>query len=234
MLQSQVHLACGFSFCILSLGSSCSSKCFFLSFCSSSPPLSHFFPLSLSFSPLSYTCASYDLRVLHLSHSSGYIGDRINLRYFLAIGMIGTGVGVGLLGVEYYIQTHQLWYFILVQVFSGVMQVRPTFMPSQSHLCTGPHCAYTVHTPLHVCCIPVYPQNVYVCVCVSASEVVLLSRIFTYLFSICWHDWTKTHNRMKWSGTLYFIILEFFSYVYSVYACIHALARFFSEKAKYM
>jgi hypothetical protein len=53
---------------------------------------------------------------------SGLIADRVNLRYFLTIGMIGSGVCVGLLGVAYYAQIHNIAYFILVQIVVGVFE----------------------------------------------------------------------------------------------------------------
>lgn len=53
---------------------------------------------------------------------SGLIADRVNLRYFLTIGMIGSGVFVGLLGVAYYIEMHHISYFIVIQIFVGIFE----------------------------------------------------------------------------------------------------------------
>ncbi|CAI8026915.1 Glucose-6-phosphate exchanger SLC37A2, partial [Geodia barretti] len=53
---------------------------------------------------------------------SGLIADRVNVRYFLTAGMIGSGVFVGLLGVAYYGKIHNITYFILVQIGVGVFE----------------------------------------------------------------------------------------------------------------
>ncbi|XP_064394360.1 glucose-6-phosphate exchanger SLC37A2-like isoform X2 [Halichondria panicea] len=53
---------------------------------------------------------------------SGQIADRVNLRYFLFMGMTGSAISVALLGVAYFANIHALWYFIVVQVFGGIMQ----------------------------------------------------------------------------------------------------------------
>ncbi|KAL5499918.1 hypothetical protein EMCRGX_G011390 [Ephydatia muelleri] len=52
----------------------------------------------------------------------GYLADRMNLRYFLTIGMIGSGLGSILLGVAYFADIHVLYYFILVQLGTGAAQ----------------------------------------------------------------------------------------------------------------
>lgn len=73
---------------------------------------------------------------------SGFIADRVNLRYFLTVGMMGMhcmspirasckhgslfagcGVLVGLLGVSYFANIHFLPYFIIVQIFVGIFEV---------------------------------------------------------------------------------------------------------------
>uniref|UniRef100_A0A1X7TVC1 Major facilitator superfamily (MFS) profile domain-containing protein n=1 Tax=Amphimedon queenslandica TaxID=400682 RepID=A0A1X7TVC1_AMPQE len=53
---------------------------------------------------------------------SGLIADRVNLRYFLTVGMIGSGIFVSLLGVAYYANVHHLAYFIFVQIFVGIFE----------------------------------------------------------------------------------------------------------------
>ncbi len=54
---------------------------------------------------------------------SGLVADRVNLRYFLTLGLIGSGLNVVLIGLAYFFQIHYLAYFLVVQVFGGVMQV---------------------------------------------------------------------------------------------------------------
>jgi OPA family glycerol-3-phosphate transporter-like MFS transporter 1/2 len=54
---------------------------------------------------------------------SGFIAERVDLRHFLTIGMIGTSIGSVLFGISYYAQIHMLYYFIIIRIFSGAMQV---------------------------------------------------------------------------------------------------------------
>ncbi|XP_032590163.1 glucose-6-phosphate exchanger SLC37A2 isoform X1 [Drosophila grimshawi] len=53
---------------------------------------------------------------------SGFIAERVSLRYFLSLGMIMTGVFTYLFGLARTSNIHSLWYFILVQVFAGIFQ----------------------------------------------------------------------------------------------------------------
>ncbi|CAN0902537.1 Putative glycerol-3-phosphate transporter 1 [Linum grandiflorum] len=53
---------------------------------------------------------------------SGHIGDRMNLRIFLTIGMVGTGVFTSLFGVGYWAKVHNFYYFLTVQMFAGLFQ----------------------------------------------------------------------------------------------------------------
>ena len=84
--------------------------------------------------------------------SSGMIADRVNLRYYLVIGMLGESVlallyialyytlkqsgfvklllsilggvlNLFLLGIAYYAEIHHIAYFIIVQIIGGVTQV---------------------------------------------------------------------------------------------------------------
>ncbi|XP_071706077.1 putative glycerol-3-phosphate transporter 1 [Rutidosis leptorrhynchoides] len=53
---------------------------------------------------------------------SGHIGDRMNLRVFLTIGMIGTGVFTSLFGVGYWLNIHVFYYYLIVQMIAGLFQ----------------------------------------------------------------------------------------------------------------
>ena len=83
---------------------------------------------------------------IYLVHFSGFIADRVNLRYFLTAGMmgiytqqlccpfhmeivflLGCGLFVGLLGVSYFVGIHVLPFFIIVQVFVGIFEVKITY-----------------------------------------------------------------------------------------------------------
>ncbi|XP_073274415.1 putative glycerol-3-phosphate transporter 1 [Primulina huaijiensis] len=53
---------------------------------------------------------------------SGHIGDRMNLRIFLTIGMLGTGLFTSLFGVGYWANIHIFYYYLLVQMLAGLFQ----------------------------------------------------------------------------------------------------------------
>lgn len=53
---------------------------------------------------------------------SGFVAERVNLRYFLAFGMITSGIASYLFGIARPYNIHNLSYFILVQVFGGICQ----------------------------------------------------------------------------------------------------------------
>ena len=48
--------------------------------------------------------------------ASGFVAERMNLRYFLSIGMIISGVLTFLLGFAKVVEIHSIYYFITVQV----------------------------------------------------------------------------------------------------------------------
>lgn len=53
---------------------------------------------------------------------SGHVGDRIDVRVFLTIGMIGSGVFTVMFGLGFWFNVHLLGYYVAVQVFCGVFQ----------------------------------------------------------------------------------------------------------------
>ncbi|KAE9620207.1 hypothetical protein Lal_00019015 [Lupinus albus] len=53
---------------------------------------------------------------------SGHLGDRCNLRIFLTVGMLGTGVFTSLFGVGYWGNIHNFYYFLVVQMIAGLFQ----------------------------------------------------------------------------------------------------------------
>nr|XP_043617582.1 putative glycerol-3-phosphate transporter 1 [Erigeron canadensis]XP_043617583.1 putative glycerol-3-phosphate transporter 1 [Erigeron canadensis] len=53
---------------------------------------------------------------------SGHIGDRMNLRIFLTIGMVGTGLFTSLFGVGYWANIHVFYYYLIVQMLAGLFQ----------------------------------------------------------------------------------------------------------------
>ncbi|KAG8238699.1 hypothetical protein J437_LFUL018389 [Ladona fulva] len=53
---------------------------------------------------------------------SGFIAERVNLRYFLALGMIFSGIASYLLGLTHSFNMHNLWFFIIAQAIGGIAQ----------------------------------------------------------------------------------------------------------------
>ena len=53
---------------------------------------------------------------------SGMIADRLDLRYFLSGGMIGSGIITILFGMGYIWGIHSLIYYIFIQVFIEVLR----------------------------------------------------------------------------------------------------------------
>ncbi|KAJ8774423.1 hypothetical protein K2173_016869 [Erythroxylum novogranatense] len=53
---------------------------------------------------------------------AGHLGDTLDLRLFLAFGMIGSGIFVGLFGMGYFWNVHAFWYFLVMQVVAGLFQ----------------------------------------------------------------------------------------------------------------
>ena len=47
---------------------------------------------------------------------SGWVAERVNLRYFLSIGMVFSGAIVFLFGFAYVLDIHSLWYLLAMQV----------------------------------------------------------------------------------------------------------------------
>lgn len=53
---------------------------------------------------------------------SGHVGDRMDLRVFLTIGMVGTGLFTALFGVGYWANIHVFYYYLIVQMLAGLFQ----------------------------------------------------------------------------------------------------------------
>lgn len=54
--------------------------------------------------------------------ASGFVAERVNLRYFLALGMLFSGVFSYLFGIAKTYDIHNLGYYVLVQAFAGISQ----------------------------------------------------------------------------------------------------------------
>ncbi|KAK4343250.1 hypothetical protein RND71_036344 [Anisodus tanguticus] len=53
---------------------------------------------------------------------AGHIGDNIDLRVFLTVGMLGSGVLVIIFGLGYFLDVHWLGFFLIVQILCGLFQ----------------------------------------------------------------------------------------------------------------
>lgn len=53
---------------------------------------------------------------------SGYVAERSNLRYFLSVSLVLCGLMNVFFGLAYPFRIHKLYYFIVVQLISGVFQ----------------------------------------------------------------------------------------------------------------
>ena len=53
---------------------------------------------------------------------SGHLGDRLDLRIFLTVGMVGTGLFTSLFGIGYWGNIHSFYYFLIVQMVAGLFQ----------------------------------------------------------------------------------------------------------------
>ncbi|KAG0475895.1 hypothetical protein HPP92_012736 [Vanilla planifolia] len=53
---------------------------------------------------------------------AGHLGDRLNLRLLLTIGMIGSGLFTALFGVGYWLNIHSFGYYLVVQMIAGLFQ----------------------------------------------------------------------------------------------------------------
>ncbi|KAG9153425.1 hypothetical protein Leryth_021007 [Lithospermum erythrorhizon] len=53
---------------------------------------------------------------------SGHIGDSVDLRIFLTVGMVGSGVFVMIFGFGYFFDVHVFGFFMAVQILCGIFQ----------------------------------------------------------------------------------------------------------------
>ncbi|XP_033251680.1 glucose-6-phosphate exchanger SLC37A2-like [Drosophila miranda] len=54
--------------------------------------------------------------------ASGFVAERVSLRYVLSMGMILTGIFTYMFGIARTSNIHSLWYFILIQICAGIFQ----------------------------------------------------------------------------------------------------------------
>ncbi|KAJ4811846.1 Glucose-6-phosphate exchanger SLC37A2 [Rhynchospora pubera] len=53
---------------------------------------------------------------------AGHLGDRVDLRNLLTIGMVGTGVFTAIFGAAYWLNIHSFYYFLCIQMIAGLFQ----------------------------------------------------------------------------------------------------------------
>lgn len=54
--------------------------------------------------------------------ASGFIAERVSLRYFISIGMLMSGIFCYLFGLAKSYDIHSMWYFVFVQILAGLFQ----------------------------------------------------------------------------------------------------------------
>lgn len=52
---------------------------------------------------------------------AGHLGDRLNLRHFLTVGMLASAALTAAFGLGQAYQIHSIWYYIVIQVTAGVL-----------------------------------------------------------------------------------------------------------------
>lgn len=53
---------------------------------------------------------------------AGHLGDRVDLRVFLTVGMVGSGLFVALFGMGYFWNIHNFYYYLFTQMVAGMFQ----------------------------------------------------------------------------------------------------------------
>lgn len=53
---------------------------------------------------------------------AGHLGDRLDLRIFLTVGMVGTGAFTSLFGAGYWLNIHSFYYYLVIQMLAGLFQ----------------------------------------------------------------------------------------------------------------
>lgn len=53
---------------------------------------------------------------------SGFVAERVSLRYFLSFGMLFSAIFTYLFGIAKTYDIHSMWYFVFVQAFAGIVQ----------------------------------------------------------------------------------------------------------------
>ncbi|KAK3242524.1 hypothetical protein CYMTET_47798 [Cymbomonas tetramitiformis] len=53
---------------------------------------------------------------------SGHLGDTLDLRFFLTVGLVGSGFFTFLFGMGYFWDIHNIYYFYTIQILAGIFQ----------------------------------------------------------------------------------------------------------------
>ena len=53
---------------------------------------------------------------------SGFVAERMDLRFFLSMGMMLSGLLCVLFGIAYPLGIHSIWYLIFIQIVTGMVQ----------------------------------------------------------------------------------------------------------------
>lgn len=55
--------------------------------------------------------------------ASGFVAERVSLRYFLTLGMLFSAIFTYMFGIAKTYNIHSIWYFVVVQALAGISQV---------------------------------------------------------------------------------------------------------------
>lgn len=71
---------------------------------------------------LAYLDTAFLLSYAIFMFISGFVAERMDLRYFVSLGSFLSGVGLIAFGLAYPMQIHSMTYFVIVQIVSGAVQ----------------------------------------------------------------------------------------------------------------
>ena len=98
---------------------------------------------------------------------SGFVAERVNLRYFLALGMLTSGFFTYLFGVSYSQGIHSLPYFFIVQVCTNQNFI---FILCYTCICNGKNSIHFIFTNLS---FPFFPRPTYEMCCTYKAQMII-------------------------------------------------------------
>jgi len=71
---------------------------------------------------LGFLDTSYLFSYAFFMFLSGFVAERVDLRFFLALGMLMSGLMTVLFGMAYSLGIHSIWYLLVIQILCGMFQ----------------------------------------------------------------------------------------------------------------